>query len=135
MVSGLVLQAVGMAWLALIAEVGMACSQVLAPFVVADVGVSMAIPAAQNSAVGSAAVEAVGAFLAASPMSGGVCWRVMPTRANRQLAFAHYRFDADAAAYRLGELCVLMLEGDRIKEITAFRDREGRPAWSPGVRF
>jgi hypothetical protein len=67
MVSGLALQAVGMAWLALIAEVGMAYSQVLAPFVVADVGVSMAIPAGQNSA--------------------------------------------------------------------AFRDRQGRPAWSPGVRF
>jgi RNA polymerase sigma-70 factor (ECF subfamily) len=67
--------------------------------------------------------EAVGAFLAARPMSGSVRWRVVPTRANGQLAFAHYRFDADAATFRLGELCVLMLEGDRIKEITAFRDR------------
>ena len=65
--------------------------------------------------------EAVGGFLAARPMSGRVRWRVVPTRANGQLAFAHYRFDADAAAYRLGELCVLVLEGDRIKEITAFR--------------
>jgi RNA polymerase sigma-70 factor, ECF subfamily len=65
--------------------------------------------------------EAVGAFLAARPLSGRVRWRVVPTRANGQLAFAHYRFDADEGAYRLGEICVLMLEGDRIKEITAFR--------------
>jgi RNA polymerase sigma-70 factor, ECF subfamily len=67
--------------------------------------------------------EAVGTFLAARPMSGRVRWRVVPTRANGQLAFAHYRFDTDEEAYRLGELCVLMVEGDRIKEITAFRAR------------
>jgi RNA polymerase sigma-70 factor, ECF subfamily len=66
--------------------------------------------------------EAVGAFLAARPMSGRVRWRVVPTRANGQLAFAHYRFDADDGTFRLGELCVLMLEGDRIEEITAFRE-------------
>jgi RNA polymerase sigma-70 factor, ECF subfamily len=65
--------------------------------------------------------EAVGAFLAARPLSGRVRWRVVPTRANGQLAFAHYRFDADQGTYRLGEICVLMLEGDWIKEITAFR--------------
>jgi hypothetical protein len=60
MVGGLVLQAAGMAWLALIAEPGMAYSQMLAPFIVAGVGVSMAIPAAQNSVVGSVASEALG---------------------------------------------------------------------------
>jgi RNA polymerase sigma-70 factor (ECF subfamily) len=47
-------------------------------------------------------------------------WRVVPTRANGQLAFAHYHFDPDDAAYRLGNICLLMLEGDRMKEITAF---------------
>jgi EmrB/QacA subfamily drug resistance transporter len=60
MVGGLSLQAVGMAWLALIAEPGVAYSSVLAPFIVAGVGVSMAIPAAQNSVLGSAATEAIG---------------------------------------------------------------------------
>jgi EmrB/QacA subfamily drug resistance transporter len=60
MVGGLTLQAAGMAWLALIAEPGMAYSQMLAPFIVAGVGVSMAIPAAQNSVVGSVASEALG---------------------------------------------------------------------------
>jgi hypothetical protein len=60
MVSGLSLQALGMAWLALIVEPGMAYSEMLAPFIVAGVGVSMAIPAAQNSVVGSVAMEALG---------------------------------------------------------------------------
>ncbi|MDQ4053201.1 MAG: DHA2 family efflux MFS transporter permease subunit [Actinomycetota bacterium] len=60
MVSGLTLQAVGLGWFALIAEPGMAYSSMLAPFVLAGVGVSMAIPAAQNSVVGSVAPEALG---------------------------------------------------------------------------
>jgi EmrB/QacA subfamily drug resistance transporter len=75
MVGGLSLQAAGMAWLALIAEPGMAYSQMLAPFVVAGVGVSMAIPAAQNSVVGSIATEAIGKAAGANSMMrelGGV---------------------------------------------------------------
>ena len=60
MVGGLTLQAAGLAWLALIAEPGMAYSQMLAPFIVGGVGVSMAIPAAQNSVLGSVAEGALG---------------------------------------------------------------------------
>ena len=60
MVGGLTLQAVGLAWLALIAEPGMSYSQMLAPFIVGGVGVSMAIPAAQNSVLGSVAEGALG---------------------------------------------------------------------------
>jgi EmrB/QacA subfamily drug resistance transporter len=60
MVGGLLLQAAGMAWLALIADPGLRYSQMLGPFLVAGVGVSMAIPAAQNSVVGSVALEAIG---------------------------------------------------------------------------
>jgi EmrB/QacA subfamily drug resistance transporter len=60
MVAGLTLNATGMAWLALIAEPGMAYSQMLAPFIVGGVGVSMAIPAAQNSVVGSVSLPAIG---------------------------------------------------------------------------
>jgi MFS family permease len=60
MVAGLSLQAVGLAWLALIAEPGMAYSQMLAPFIVGGVGVSMAIPAAQNSVLGSVREDAIG---------------------------------------------------------------------------
>jgi EmrB/QacA subfamily drug resistance transporter len=60
MVAGLTLQAAGLAWLALIAEPGMAYSQMLAPFIVGGVGVSMAIPAAQNSVLGSVGEGALG---------------------------------------------------------------------------
>jgi EmrB/QacA subfamily drug resistance transporter len=60
MVGGLFLQAVGMSWLALVADPGVAYTALLAPFVVAGVGISMAIPAAQNSVVGSVANDAIG---------------------------------------------------------------------------
>ena len=60
MVAGLTLQAIGATWVALVAEPGMGYAQLLAPFVVAGVGVSMAIPAAQNSVVGSMRVEDLG---------------------------------------------------------------------------
>jgi EmrB/QacA subfamily drug resistance transporter len=60
MVGGLSLQATGMAWLALIAEPGMSYSRMLAPFIVAGIGVSMAIPSAQNSVVGAMSLEAIG---------------------------------------------------------------------------
>ncbi len=75
MVGGLSLQAVGMAWLALIAEPGLAYSHMLAPFIVAGVGVSMAIPAAQNSVVGSIGTDAIGKAAGANSMMrelGGV---------------------------------------------------------------
>jgi EmrB/QacA subfamily drug resistance transporter len=75
MVAGLCLQAAGMAWVALIAEPGMAYSALLAPFIVAGIGVSMAIPAAQNSVVGSAAEAAIGKAAGANSMMrelGGV---------------------------------------------------------------
>jgi EmrB/QacA subfamily drug resistance transporter len=60
MVTGLSLQAAGMAWLALIAEPGMAYSHMIAPFIVAGTGISLAIPSAQTSAVGSVESEAIG---------------------------------------------------------------------------
>jgi MFS family permease len=75
MVTGLALQAGGMAWLALIAEPGMGYSQLLAPFIVAGVGVSMAIPAAQNAVVGAAGSDAIGKAAGANSMMrelGGV---------------------------------------------------------------
>jgi EmrB/QacA subfamily drug resistance transporter len=75
MVGGLTLQAAGMAWLALIVEPGISYSQMLAPFIVAGVGVSMAIPAAQNSVVGSISEQEVGKAAGANSMMrelGGV---------------------------------------------------------------
>jgi MFS family permease len=60
MTLGLTLQAAGMAWVALIAEPGLAYTSLLAPLIVGGVGVSMAIPAAQNSALGAVEPAAIG---------------------------------------------------------------------------
>jgi EmrB/QacA subfamily drug resistance transporter len=60
MVGGLSLQAIGMAWIALIAEPGLAYGAMVAPLVIAGCGVSMAIPAVQSSVVGSVGHEAIG---------------------------------------------------------------------------
>jgi EmrB/QacA subfamily drug resistance transporter len=60
MVFGPLLQAVGMGWIALIADAGMAYSEMIPPLIVAGIGVSMSFPAAQNSVVGSVPPEAIG---------------------------------------------------------------------------
>jgi len=60
LVAGLALQGAGMAWLALIAGPDLTYGQILVPFIVAGVGVSMAIPAAQNAVVGAVAADAIG---------------------------------------------------------------------------
>jgi EmrB/QacA subfamily drug resistance transporter len=75
MVGGLALQALGMGWIALIADSGLTYSEFVVPSVVAGVGVSMAIPAAQNSVVGSFSLEEVGKAAGANSMMrelGGV---------------------------------------------------------------
>jgi EmrB/QacA subfamily drug resistance transporter len=75
MVTGLSLQAAGLAWLALVADPGVAYTSLLAPLIVAGVGVSLAIPAAQNSVLSSASLEAVGKAAGANSMMrelGGV---------------------------------------------------------------
>jgi EmrB/QacA subfamily drug resistance transporter len=60
MVTGLLIQAAGTIWIALIASPDLSYSELVVPMVVAGVGISMAIPSAQNSVLGSMAEEAVG---------------------------------------------------------------------------
>jgi EmrB/QacA subfamily drug resistance transporter len=75
MVAGLTLQGIGMGWIALIADPGMAYGEMVMPLIVAGCGVSMSFPAAQNSVVGSVPVEAVGKAAGANSMMrelGGV---------------------------------------------------------------
>jgi EmrB/QacA subfamily drug resistance transporter len=60
MVTGLLIQAAGTIWIAVIAGPDLAYSQLVVPMVVAGIGISMAIPSAQNSVLGSVAQEAVG---------------------------------------------------------------------------
>ncbi len=60
MVSGLLIQCAGTAWIAVIARTGLPFSHLVVPLIVAGVGISMALPSAQNSVVGSATVETAG---------------------------------------------------------------------------
>jgi EmrB/QacA subfamily drug resistance transporter len=57
---GLLLQAAGLLWVALIAEPELAYSELVIPLVVAGVGVSMAVPAGQSSVVGGMEVAQLG---------------------------------------------------------------------------
>jgi EmrB/QacA subfamily drug resistance transporter len=50
-VSGLVMQAVGFAWVALIARTGLSYSHMIAPLILAGVGISTALPAVQNATI------------------------------------------------------------------------------------
>jgi RNA polymerase sigma-70 factor (ECF subfamily) len=68
--------------------------------------------------------EAVAAFVAAYPLAEGNRWRLIPTRANGQLAFGHYIWRDDANVFVPREISVLTLRGTQIEEITVFRDPE-----------
>jgi EmrB/QacA subfamily drug resistance transporter len=59
-VTGLLMQAIGFGWIAVIAMPGLAYSALVAPLILAGVGVSMAMPAAQNAILSSVAVTEMG---------------------------------------------------------------------------
>jgi RNA polymerase sigma-70 factor (ECF subfamily) len=66
--------------------------------------------------------DTVAAFLGNFPLTGRTRWRVLPTIANGQPAFGHYIWSDEAGAFVANELSVLTLAGDRIAELTVFRD-------------
>ena len=59
-VFGLLLQATGFAWIALIAAPGLGYAGLVAPLIVAGAGVSVAMPAAQNAVLGAVAPSEIG---------------------------------------------------------------------------
>jgi EmrB/QacA subfamily drug resistance transporter len=59
-VAGLLLQAAGMAWLALILRTGLPYPAVIAPFVISGAGTSMTLPAAQAAVVSAVAPSQIG---------------------------------------------------------------------------
>ena len=65
--------------------------------------------------------ELVATFLRERPLADGSRWRLVPTHANGQPAFGHYRWDDQAQAFAARAVAVLTLDGDEIGEITAFR--------------
>jgi EmrB/QacA subfamily drug resistance transporter len=59
-VAGLLMQAAGLGWIAMIVAPGVAYPAVIAPLLLAGVGVSMAMPAVQNAVLSSVAVAEMG---------------------------------------------------------------------------
>jgi EmrB/QacA subfamily drug resistance transporter len=60
-VAGLLLQAVGFAWIALIAEPGLTYPPLILPLMISGTGLSMAIPSAQSAVIGAVPMAAIGA--------------------------------------------------------------------------
>src|SRR5206468_13044351 len=71
--------------------------------------------------------EAVATFLRGWPLTGEQRWHLVPARASGQLAFGHYVWDEEKAAFLPHGLNVLAVRGDRIAEITAFLTHEALP--------
>ncbi|MBA2308555.1 MAG: DHA2 family efflux MFS transporter permease subunit [Pseudonocardiales bacterium] len=75
LVGGLLLNAAGLAWIALIATPGVSYLALVLPLVVAGIGASMAIPVVQNAVLGAVAPHEVGKASGANNMTqelGGV---------------------------------------------------------------
>jgi RNA polymerase sigma-70 factor (ECF subfamily) len=64
--------------------------------------------------------EQVGRFLVGGPLAKAMRWRLIPARANGQLAFGAYAWDDTAQTFTPRAVDVLTLRGEQIQEITAF---------------
>jgi RNA polymerase sigma-70 factor (ECF subfamily) len=62
--------------------------------------------------------EAIRSFLIEKPLVRE--WRFLPVRANAQIAFATYMWDADQRAHVFAGLDLLALRGEKIAEVVAF---------------
>jgi EmrB/QacA subfamily drug resistance transporter len=60
LVGGLLMQAGGLAWVALLARTGLPYGHMIPPLIVAGVGISMALPAAQNAVMGAVMPSEIG---------------------------------------------------------------------------
>ena len=68
--------------------------------------------------------EAVAAFLEGWPLSSDRRWRVVPIRANGQLAFGKYIWNREREAFMAHSISVLTLDGEAIAEVTSFLGAE-----------
>jgi len=64
--------------------------------------------------------EAVAAFLKGHVLASENRWRLVPARANGQLAFGNYRWDDEGQSFLPRSISVLTLDGEGISEITTF---------------
>ncbi len=73
--------------------------------------------------------EAIGRWLARSPLNGSWEWRHVPTRASGQLGVGTYTWHPEAGAFLPFSIDVLTVAGDRIAGVTSFIARS--PGESP----
>jgi RNA polymerase sigma-70 factor (ECF subfamily) len=73
--------------------------------------------------------EAVAAFLKGHVLASENRWRLVPARANGQLAFGNYRFDEERQSFLPRSISVLTLDGEGIGEITTFLGPELLPSF------
>jgi RNA polymerase sigma-70 factor (ECF subfamily) len=66
--------------------------------------------------------QQVGVFLSGGPLAGAMRWRLVPARANGQLAFGVYAWDRKTQTFLPHGVSVLTLRGTQIEEVTAFLD-------------
>jgi RNA polymerase sigma-70 factor, ECF subfamily len=68
--------------------------------------------------------EAISTFLQGEPLGREKRWRVVPVRANGQLAFGKYLWDERRETFTAHSLSVLTLDGEQIADFTTFLDAE-----------
>jgi hypothetical protein len=64
--------------------------------------------------------DQVASFLSGGPLVGATRWRLVPARANGQLAFGLYAWDDTTQTFMPRAVDVLTLRGAQVQEITAF---------------
>ncbi|WP_271499314.1 MFS transporter [Bradyrhizobium sp. CCBAU 11357] len=113
-VTGLIMQAIGLGWIAFIASPDVAYAALIAPLVIAGVGVSMAMPAAQNAILSSVSLaemaKASGIFNMGRFLGGmfGIAALVATFSANGAMDSAAHFADGFEAAMTLAALLSLV---------------------------
>ena len=78
--------------------------------------------------------EQVASFLSGAVLAGATRWRLIPARANGQLAFGAYAWDDKTQTFMPRAVDVLTLRGAQIQEITAFLTPDAFPSFDlPGA--
>jgi EmrB/QacA subfamily drug resistance transporter len=133
-VTGLFLQAGGLAWIALIAGPGLAYPEMIAPMIIAGAGVSLAMPGAQKAVVTAVAPaeigKAAGTFQTARQLGGAVGVATGVAVFAAAGGYASARAFSDGFAPALAVCAGLSLAGALAG---LGLPRPGRPAGRPGA--
>ncbi len=141
---GLLLEAVGMGWIALIVAPHLACVEMVAPLSLAGAGVSMAIPATQSAVIKSVAPEhigkASGTFSTMRQLGGAFGVAILVAVFATTGSYASAQAFTNGFASALAVSAVLSLSGAiAVLALTARRSKATLPArfdaqnWSEGA--